>query len=109
MRVAFKNCHPFVPSEIHLKDEHIENSDNLDIIMNMYNLIEYSDNYSDSTATLYQFKRQEQAYEDDNIKVIAELTVDKLSAFKYNSNLLGTTQIQILQNANPNIPNAHRL
>ena len=30
--------------------------------MNMYNLIEYSDNYSDSTASLYQFKRQEQNY-----------------------------------------------
>ena len=26
-------------------DEHVEQSDNLDIIMNMYNLIEYSDNY----------------------------------------------------------------
>ena len=33
--------------------------DNLDIIMNIYNLIEYSDNYSGSTASLYQFKRQE--------------------------------------------------
>ena len=33
--------------------------DNLDVIMNIYNLIEYSDNYSDSTASLYQFKRQE--------------------------------------------------
>ena len=28
--------------------------------MNMYNLIEYSDNYENSTASLYQFKRQEQ-------------------------------------------------
>ena len=49
-KVAFKNCHPFTKSEIHLNDEHVEDSDNLDIIMNMYNLIEYSDNYSDSTA-----------------------------------------------------------
>ena len=39
-KVAFKNCHPFTKSEIHLNDEHVEDSDNLDIIMNMYNLIE---------------------------------------------------------------------
>ena len=31
----------------------------------MYNLIEYSDNYSDSTASLYHFKRQEQNRNDD--------------------------------------------
>ena len=31
----------------HINDEHIDNADNLDIIMHMYNLIEYSDNYSD--------------------------------------------------------------
>ena len=58
-KVAFKNCHPFVASEIHLNDERVESADNLDLIMNMSNLIEYSDNYSDSTASLYQFKRQE--------------------------------------------------
>ena len=53
-KAAFKNCHPFIKSEIHLNDEHVETADNLDFIMNMYNLIEYSDNYSDSTASLYQ-------------------------------------------------------
>ena len=56
--VAFKNCHPLVKSKICLNDERVEGSDNLDLIMNMYNLIEYSDNYSDSTASLYQFQRQ---------------------------------------------------
>ena len=40
MKFAFKSCHPFVKSEIHLNDEHVEESDNLDIIMNMYNLTE---------------------------------------------------------------------
>ena len=39
-KVAFKNCHPFTKSEIHLNDEHAENSDNLDLLMNnLYNLI----------------------------------------------------------------------
>ena len=52
-KVAFKSFHPFIKCKIHLNDVHVEDSDNLDIIMNMYNLIEYTDNYSDSTASLY--------------------------------------------------------
>ena len=49
-KVAFKNCHPFIKGKIHLNDTHVDESNNLDILMNMYNLIEYSDNYSDSTG-----------------------------------------------------------
>ena len=49
--VAFKNCETFTRCVTHINDKHIETSDNLDIIMPMYNLIEYSDNYAD----FYQF------------------------------------------------------
>ena len=55
-KVAFKNCHPFTKSEINLNNEHVESADNLYLLMSMYNLIEYSDNYSDSTAPLYHYK-----------------------------------------------------
>ena len=48
-RVAFKNCAPFTKCITHINDEHVDNADNLDIIMPMYNLIEYSDNYSDTS------------------------------------------------------------
>ena len=56
-RVAFKNCALFTKSITHINDEHVDNADNLDIIMPMYNLIEYSDNYSDASRSLWQFKR----------------------------------------------------
>ena len=82
-KAAFKNCHPFIKVKIHLNDTHVDESDNLDLIMNMYNLIEYSDNYSGSPASLYQFKRQEPL--DNN----ADLTIAGSSSFKYKSNLLG--------------------
>ena len=42
-KVAFKNCAPFTKCITHINDEHVDNADNLDIIMSMYNLIEYSD------------------------------------------------------------------
>ena len=81
-KAAFKNCHPFNKGKIHLNDTHVDESDNLDIIMNMYNLIKYSGNYSDFTASLYQFKRQEPL--DNN----ADLTIASTS-FDYKSKLLG--------------------
>ena len=53
--------------------------------MPMYNLIEYSDNYQDSSATLYQYKRDE----PPEANAINNLTVDTSSSFKYKVNLLG--------------------
>ena len=53
--------------------------------MPMYNLIEYSDNYQDSSATLYQYKRDEPP--EDN--AVADLTDNNSSSFKYKFSLLG--------------------
>ena len=53
--------------------------------MPMYNLIEYSDNYQDSSATLYQYKQDEPP--EDN--AVADLTADNSSSSKYKIKLLG--------------------
>ena len=53
--------------------------------MPMYNLIEYSDNYQDSSATLYQYKQDEQP----EVNAINDLTTDTSSCFKYKVSLLG--------------------
>ena len=52
--------------------------------MPMYNLIEYSDNYQDSSATLYQYKRDEPP-----ANIANNLTGNNSSSFKYKVNLLG--------------------
>ena len=51
--VTFKNCAPFTRCVTHINDEYVETAENLDIIMPMYNLLEYSDNYNDSSGNLY--------------------------------------------------------
>ena len=84
-RLALKNCAPFTKCNLEINDEHVDTAENLDIVMPMYNLIEYSDNYQDSSATLYQYKRDEPP-EDD---AVADLTADNSSSFKYQINLLG--------------------
>ena len=58
-RLALKNCAPFTKCNLEINDDHLDTAENLDIVMPMYNLIEYSDNYQDSSATLYQYKRDE--------------------------------------------------
>ena len=50
-RLALKNWAPFTKSNLEINDEHVDTAENLDIVMPMYNLIEYSDNYQDSSAT----------------------------------------------------------
>ena len=55
-KLALKNCAPFTKCNLEINDEHVDTAENLDLVMPMYNLIEYSDNYQDSSATLYQYK-----------------------------------------------------
>ena len=53
--------------------------------MPLYNFIEYSDNYQDSSSTVYQYKRDKPPDGDP----IPNLAVDNSSSFKYKINLLG--------------------
>ena len=82
-RLALKNCAPFTKCNLEINDEHVDTAENLYIVMPMYNSIEYSDNYQDSSATLYQYKRD--GPPDNNVN----LTSDNSTSFKYKVNLLG--------------------
>ena len=53
--------------------------------MPMYNLIEYNDNYSDTSGCLWQFKRDEVPNND------ADLSIDNSKSFKYKAALVGKT------------------
>ena len=88
-RLALKNCAPFTKCNLEINDEHIDTAENLDIVMPMYNLIEYSDNYQDSSATLYQYKRDEPA----EANPIDDLAVDNSNSFKYKVSLLGNSVV----------------
>ena len=51
-RLALKNCAPFTKCNLEINDEHVDTAENLDIVMHVYNLIEYSDNYQDYTLSI---------------------------------------------------------
>ena len=84
-RLALKNCAPFTKCNLEINNEDVDTAENLDITMPMYNLIEYLDNYQDSSATLYQYKRDE----PPEANAINDLTTDTSSSFKYKVELLG--------------------
>ena len=78
-RLALKNCAPFTKCILEINDEHVDTAENLDIVMLMYDLIEYSDNYQDLSGTLYQYKRDEPPEED----AVADLTPDNSDSLKH--------------------------
>ena len=85
--VAFKNCAPFTRCVTRINDEHVEAAENLDIIMPRYNLIEYSDSYSDSSGSLCQFKRDESPMNDN--KNPLNVALDNSASFRCKVSLSG--------------------
>ena len=84
-RVAFRSFTPFTKCTTQINNRHVDNADNLNIIMSMYYLIQYIyfiENYSDTSRCLWQFKRDEQNVTTWNP---ANVTKDDSTSFKYKS------------------------
>ena len=57
--VAFKNCAPFTNCISEIKNTQVDNTKDTDLVMPMYNLIEYSHNYAKTSGSLWQYYRDE--------------------------------------------------
>ena len=88
-KAIFKNCAPFKYCITDCITE-INNSKDLHVVMPMYNLIEYSDNYSETFGNLYLFCRDE----PNNI-------ITDSKSFKFKSKFLDNTDNE--GNINPKI------
>ena len=88
--LILKNNIPFVSCIIRINGELIEDADDLDIVMPIYNLLEYSKNYRKTIGSLYNYYRDELSDDAvdnnfDNIKVVNS------EAFKYKNKITGNT------------------
>ena len=82
-QVAFKNCEPFKDFWTDINDTFVNYEDFIDIAIPMYNLIEYSDSYSDTSGSLWDFK-------GDEIVNNADVTNDdNAPSFKYKASIIG--------------------
>ena len=84
-QVVFKSCAPFKDCRTEINDTFVHYADFMNIAMPVYNLIEYSDNYSDALGSLWDFKRNEII---NNADVTND---DNAPSFKYKANLIGNT------------------
>ena len=83
-----KNNAPFVSCITRINNEFIEDADDLDIVMPMYNL-KYSKNYRKTIGSLYNYYRDELT--NDNNNNFANRNVVNSNAFKYKNKIIGNT------------------
>ena len=86
--VIFKNCAPFTNCIGKINNTQIDNAKDIDIVMPMYNLIEYSDNYSKTSGSLWRYCNDTPAVDDnDNIVNFNEAN----NTFNFKAKVTGKT------------------
>ena len=88
--LILENNVPFVSCITTINGELIEDADDLDIVIPMYNLLEYSKNYRKTVGSLYNYYRDELT-NDDNDDNFANKNVVNSEAFKYKNKITGNT------------------
>ena len=63
-RVTFKNCAPFTQCISRINNTETDNAKDIDTVMPLYNLIDYSDHYSKKSGSLWQYYKDDP---DDNM------------------------------------------
>ena len=85
-QVSSKNFAPFTKYKTEIDGTTKDDAEDIDLVMPMYNLIEYSSNYSNTTGSLWFYSEDEANNFDNNI----ENTYD-FKSFKYKAKLIGGT------------------
>ena len=70
--VVFKNCAPFTDCISEINNTEIDNAKDIDVVMSVYDLIEYGNNYSKTSGSLRQYYREEPAL--TNAGAIADIS-----------------------------------
>ena len=85
------NCGPFTHCISKMINTQINNAKDIDIVMPTYNLIEYSDNYSKTSGSLWQCYRDEPFLDDNG--AIADFPADdnNSASFEFKTKIAGRT------------------
>ena len=88
--LILKNNVPFISCITRINGELIEDADDLDIVMPMYNLLEYRKNYRKTIGSFYNYYRDELSDDNDNDN-FGNIKVVNSEAFKYKYNNTNNT------------------
>ena len=86
--LILKNNAPFVSCITRINGELIEDADDLDIVIPMYNLLEYSKNYRKTIGSLYNYYRDELTNDGNDINFDNRNVVNP-NTFKYKNKIIG--------------------
>ena len=89
-KVIFKNCAPFTNCISEINNMQIDNAKDTDIVMPMYNLIDYSDNSVKATGSLWQYCRDIPA-RNVNDEIIIFDANNLTDSFKFKAKITGQT------------------
>ena len=102
--VIIKNCISFTNCISEINNTQTDNAKDIDIVMPMYNLIEYSDNYSKTSGGLRNYYRYEPFLNANG--AIADFTADNNNSvsFKFKSKIAGKTENDGTKNVKIRVP-----
>ena len=102
IHVAFQNCVSFNKCITRIDGTAIDDSEDLDLTIPMYNLIEYNSSYSQTTGSWWFYSKDEATYFNEKI------ANNSFKSFEYMAKLLENTEADnangILQNATIAVP-----
>ena len=95
--MVFKNNAPFISCISKINGIKIDNAEDLDVVMPMYNLLEYSKNYKKTTGSLWNYYRDEPNSDKDDNEIMNSIIDSK--SFDYKANFMenGVTQNNLTQ------------
>ena len=88
-KIIFKNCAPFTSCISRINNTEIDDAQYIDVVMPLYNLIEYSDNYSKTSGILFQYCRDEPATNNNNIEFVDFIDANLTYSFNLKVKLTG--------------------
>ena len=88
--LGFKNNAPFIGCISKINNTLIDNAEDLDVAMPMYNLLEYSKKYSKTTGSLWNYYRDELT-DDTNDNNNPNKNAINSESFKYKTGITGST------------------
>ena len=102
--IIIKNCAPFTNCISEISNTQIDNAKDIEIVMLMYNLIEYSDNYSKTSGSLWHYYRDEPLLNANG--AIADFPVDNnnSASFKFKTKIVGRIGNYSTKNAKIRVP-----
>ena len=101
MLIIFQTCAPFTNGISRINNTEVDEAHDIDVVMPMYNLIEYSDNYSKTSGISWQYCRDEPAIDAAYCNIVDfnadNGTTDSLKIKEKRTGKTGNVDIKMLK------------